>query len=111
MALQTADRTRESDFRWRQQRPGKIQEQSHAKDHDDDRYQAARRARQGDIAETGRRQRGNRKIERVGIVGDLLVVRTLGFIDNSGHHEDEHSEGCGGENDFFISSNERTVSS
>ena len=64
-----------------------------------------------DIAETGRRQRSNRKIERVGIVGDLFVVRTLGFIDNSGRYEDEHSEGRGGENDFFISSKERTVGS
>jgi hypothetical protein len=65
MALQPTDRAWESDFGRRQQRLGRIQEQSDAEDHDDDRYQAARRARQGDIAETGRRQRSKRKIERV----------------------------------------------
>jgi len=111
MALQPTDRAWKSNFGGRQQRLRKIQEQSHAEDHDDDRYQATRRARQGDIAETGRRQRGNRKIERVGIIGDLFIVRTLGFIDNSGHHEDEHSECRGGENDFFIPSKKRTVGS
>src|SRR6476469_7652459 len=110
MALKAADRARESYLVSSKKRLGKIQEEIHAKAHDDDSYQTARRARQGDIAETGRRQRGNRKIERVGIVADLFVVRTLGFIDNSGHHEDEHNEGRGGGNDFFAASEERSVS-
>ena len=79
VALQSTDRAWESDFGWRQQRLGKIQEQSHAEDHDDDRYQATRRARQGDIAETGRRQRSDRKIERVGMYGLILVEPEAGL--------------------------------
>jgi hypothetical protein len=111
MALQTANRARESYFARRQQGFGEIQEEGHAEDHDNDGYQPANSSRQRDIAEPGRRQCRNREVERVGIVGYLMIVRLLGFEDNSGHHENEHGEGCDGKEDFFISPKERTVDS
>ena len=81
MSLQRADRARESHLGWSQQRLGESQEERHAKNHYHNGYQAADRSRQGDVAETGRGQRRNCKVERIGIVGDVIVVRFLGLIE------------------------------
>ena len=73
-ALQAADRAGEAHLGGREQCLGEIQKKSHAEDHDDDGDQASDGAWQGDVAEAGRGQRGDREVERVGIVGDLVVV-------------------------------------
>jgi len=65
-----------------QQRAGEIEEQGHAENHDDDRDQAADRARQGDVAKAGRRQRRDGEIQRVGIIRDLIVAKLLGFVND-----------------------------
>jgi len=103
MALKTTDWTRESHLGRSQQRLGKIEEQGHAKDHYNDRCQAARRSRQGDVAEPCRSERRNCKIERISIVGDVIVVKFLGFVDKSRHHENENGKICDGKDHLFIS--------
>ena len=57
-----------------QQRTGEIEEQRHAENHDDDGDHAAGRARQGDIAEAGRRQRRHGEVQRIRIVRDLRIA-------------------------------------
>jgi hypothetical protein len=111
MALKTADRARESYLGRSQQRLGEIQEKSHAEYHYNDRYQTTNRSWQGDVAETSRGQRRNCKVERIGIVDDVIVVRFLGLVDNSRHHENEHGKICDGKDYFFISPKEGAVDS
>ena len=92
-----------------QQRARQVEEQRHAQDHDDDRDQPPGRAGQRDVAEAGRGQRGDGEVERVGIVGDVLVAGVLGLVDDAGHDEDEDRQMRDREHRVFALAEPRAV--
>lgn len=67
----------------------KSQEQPHAEDHDEDGHEATDAVGHGDVAETGRGQRGDREIERVEIGVDRRIPMALENEDQRRDHEDE----------------------
>lgn len=109
VALKTADGAWESHLGGSQQRLGKTQEKSHAEDHNDNRDQATKRSWQSDVAKTRRGQRRHCKVERIGIVDDVIIVGSLSLVDNSGHYENENRKICHGKDYIFISPKEGAV--
>jgi hypothetical protein len=81
----------------------------YAKDHYDDGYQSAHRARQSDVAKPGRRKRRHGKIERIRVIGDVRIDVMLRFVNNSGHHKNEDRKVGHRGKDFFMSSKEKAV--
>src|SRR5689334_3876491 len=110
MPLQATDWTWEPNLGRRQQGFGEIQEKRHSEYHYNNGYQATNRSGQSDVTETSRGQRRDCEVERIGIVGDLIVVRFLRLVDNSSHYENEHGEVCDRKDDFLVLSKERAVS-
>ena len=73
VTLQAAVGAGKADLLRLQQGAKQTQKQGHAKDHDDDRDQAAGSALQRDVAKTGRCKGRHSEIERIDIVADLRV--------------------------------------
>ena len=84
MALEAAIRALVFDLVWPDQDLDEAQEQGHAEDHDQHREHPAPMAFERDVAEARGGERRHGEIERIGIVGDVLIEATLALIDDSG---------------------------
>ena len=72
--------------------PGETHKESHTEDHDEYRQDLAYRRVQRDVPETGRRERSDREVESVNVVGDACFILKTQYVDDRRGYEDEDEQ-------------------
>ncbi len=109
VSAQATLRTIMVELRWAKHNLDQPDKEGDPEDHDEDREEPTRRSRKRDVSEPGRRQRGDREVEGIGVIGDSRVRVRLRLKHHRRHDEDKDEQVHGPYNDVLVATESRKI--